>query len=427
MILKGNQRGGAKDLALHLMKEENDHIEVHELRGFVSDTLMGALNEAYAISRGTRCTQFLYSLSLNPPTNEKVSTADFEDAIERAEQRLHLTGQPRAIVFHEKYGRRHAHVVWSRIDIERMKAVQMYYDRTRLKSLSRELFLEHGWTMPEGLAQSAKRNPKNFTLEEWQRAKRLGKDPEMARAAIQDAWAISDSRYAFLHALEERGFLLAKGDKAAFVAVDVHGEVYQIARMLPKEIKVKDVRAKVGDEGGLPSVAKVKEQTSQGMLQALDRFKVEVDEIQAAQSHAFTFRRNTLVGRQTYERQSLKEAQERRQFTEAKARQERFRGGFKGLWDRMNGTYKRIRIFNEQEALQALQRDQKERDELIFKHLDQRKQLDIFKLQIRRDHTRQRQDLEQDRKTYLKLPDHIVEPRRRTRRRDRTHDPGPEP
>ena len=425
MILKGNQRGGAKDLALHLMKEENDHVSVHEVRGFVSDTLLGALNEAYAVSRGTKCTQFLYSLSLNPPPSEKASTADFEEAIEKAEKRLKLDGQSRAIIFHEKDGRRHAHVVWSRINIKEMKAVHMAYDHTRLIALSRELILEHGWTMPEGLANSAKRNPKNFTLEEWQRAKWLGKDPEAARTAIQDAWAISDSKYALIHALEARGFLLGKGDKAAFVAVDIHGEIYQIARMLPKEIRVKDVRVKVGDEDGLPSVAKVKEQVSQGMLQALDRFKVEVDEIQAAQRHAFTFRPNTLVGRQTFERQSLKEAQERRQITEAKVRQERFRTGFRGLWDRMNGTHRRISRFNEQEALQALQRDLKERDELIFRHLDQRKQFDIFKLKIRRDQTHQRQELEQDERTYLKLPCHIVETRKRSSRRRRGHDPSP--
>ena len=42
MILHGNQRGGARDLSLHLLKEENDHGEVHEIRGFVSDNLMGA-------------------------------------------------------------------------------------------------------------------------------------------------------------------------------------------------------------------------------------------------------------------------------------------------------------------------------------------------------------------------------------------------
>lgn len=62
MILVGNQRGGAKDLALHLLKQENEHVEVHEVRGFASNNLMAALNEAHAISRATRCKQFLFSL-----------------------------------------------------------------------------------------------------------------------------------------------------------------------------------------------------------------------------------------------------------------------------------------------------------------------------------------------------------------------------
>ena len=194
MILKGNSRGGAKDLALHLMKDENEHIEVYELRGFASDSLMGALNEVYAISRGTRCKQFLYSLSLNPPKTERVTTAQFEAAIERAEEKLGLSGQPRAVVFHEKEGRRHAHCVWSRIDRAQMKAVHMFRDHTKLMSVSRELFLEHGWPMPEGLADSSKRDPKNFTLEEWQQAKRVRKDARTIKTAFQDAWAISDSR-----------------------------------------------------------------------------------------------------------------------------------------------------------------------------------------------------------------------------------------
>ncbi len=47
MILHGNVRGGAKDLALHLMKDENDHVELHDLRGFACGDLMGALNEAH--------------------------------------------------------------------------------------------------------------------------------------------------------------------------------------------------------------------------------------------------------------------------------------------------------------------------------------------------------------------------------------------
>ena len=63
MILVGNQRGGAKDLALHLMKDENERVQLHELRGFVADDLQGAFQESQAVSRGTRCQQHLYSLT----------------------------------------------------------------------------------------------------------------------------------------------------------------------------------------------------------------------------------------------------------------------------------------------------------------------------------------------------------------------------
>lgn len=166
MILVGNQRSAAKNLALHLLKEENEHVEVHEIRGFASHNLMGALNEAHAISRATKCKQYLFSLSLNPPSDEKVPIADFENAINRIEERLGLSGQPRAIVFHEKKGRRHCHAVWLRIDVEEMIAVPLPYTKRKLQEISRELYLEHGWTMPRGLASSQERDPRNFSLAE---------------------------------------------------------------------------------------------------------------------------------------------------------------------------------------------------------------------------------------------------------------------
>ena len=38
MILKASQRGGAKQLGLHLLKmTENERVEIHEVRGFISD------------------------------------------------------------------------------------------------------------------------------------------------------------------------------------------------------------------------------------------------------------------------------------------------------------------------------------------------------------------------------------------------------
>jgi hypothetical protein len=55
-------------------------------------------------------------------SSEAASELDFELAADEVERVLGLEGQPRAIVFHEKEGRRHAHVVWSRIDARAMRA-----------------------------------------------------------------------------------------------------------------------------------------------------------------------------------------------------------------------------------------------------------------------------------------------------------------
>lgn len=148
MILKGSQRGGAKQLGLHLLRtDENEHVEVHEIRGFASQDLIGALREAEAVSRGTRCKQFLFSVSLSPPPNERPGPGAFEDALARIEKKNGLEGQPRVVVFHEKEGRRHAHAAWSRIDAESMTARNLSHYKLKLRDVSRELYLEHGWRM----------------------------------------------------------------------------------------------------------------------------------------------------------------------------------------------------------------------------------------------------------------------------------------
>lgn len=91
MILNGNERGNAKELARHLLNmRDNDHVELHDLRGFVSDDLHGALPEAEAISMGTRCVNHLFSLSLNPPEHADVPVETFEKTIERIEAGLGL-------------------------------------------------------------------------------------------------------------------------------------------------------------------------------------------------------------------------------------------------------------------------------------------------------------------------------------------------
>ena len=51
MILHGNARAGARALALHLMRtDENEHVDVYEVSGFMAEDVLGALREIEAQS-----------------------------------------------------------------------------------------------------------------------------------------------------------------------------------------------------------------------------------------------------------------------------------------------------------------------------------------------------------------------------------------
>jgi hypothetical protein len=172
VILKASQRSGGQHLGRHLLNaEDNEQVEVHEVSGFLSDTVLGAMKEAQAMAMGTRCQQYLFSLSLSPPEGENVAVEVFEGALAKIEEKLGLQGQPRVVVFHEKDGRRHAHCVWSRIDADTMTAKQMSHFKSKLMEVSKQLYLENGWKMPKGFISSQERSPANFTLAEWQQAK----------------------------------------------------------------------------------------------------------------------------------------------------------------------------------------------------------------------------------------------------------------
>src|ERR1035441_8336871 len=126
MILKGNQRGGGQQLAVHLMNSfDNEVVEVADVRGAVAQDLSGAFAEWAAEARATRCKKYIYSLSLSPDQAQgRLTREQYLDLLERTERSLKLVGQPRAVVFHEKRDkdgtlRQHCHAIWSRIDTDR--------------------------------------------------------------------------------------------------------------------------------------------------------------------------------------------------------------------------------------------------------------------------------------------------------------------
>jgi hypothetical protein len=136
----------------------------------------------------------------------------------------------------------------------------MPFFKTKLQALAKEVYLENGWAMPKGFANPRLRDARNFSLDEWQQAKRAGIDPRELRAAIIDSWKQSDNVKSFAAALEERGLYLARGDRRSFVAVTIDGDVHSITRIISD--KKSAVLTRLGDPAVLPSVA----ETRQNML-----------------------------------------------------------------------------------------------------------------------------------------------------------------
>ncbi|MDJ1008790.1 MAG: relaxase [Paracoccaceae bacterium] len=407
MLFVGNQRGGATDLAQHLMKDDNERVEIHEVRGFASKDLASAFRESYAISRATKCKQHLFSLSVNAPPIEDALDDDFIDAINRAERCLGLDGQPRAIVFHEKEGRdgqlrRHAHAVWSRIDAEEMKAKQMSFSKTKLMELSRELYLEKDWRMPPGMLHKPDRDPRKFTLEQWQQAKRAKKDPEKIIGIFQDCWSVSDSAASFGHALQEHGYILAQG-RRGFVGVDHNGEVYAVSKWTKK--RAKDVREKLGDHKSLQSVDQAHAQAAQIVTARLQELQAEQAREEAARQEHLRAERERQEAEARAQRQRQLEEQRQRRQAEALERAERLRKGLLGFLDRLTGRRKETLLKNQEDMALAFQRDKAQREERHRQETSAREIAHQKQLSLKAQYERVQVELSQDIKTLAPSQD----------------------
>jgi hypothetical protein len=382
MILKGNQRAGGDDLATHLMNAfDNERIEVVQIRGTVADHLHGAFAEYEALAAGTRCKEPLYSLSINP--SAPISRDQYYAAIDRIEQRLGLSGQARAVVFHVKHGREHAHVVWCRIDTAKMRAVQLSHDRQKLRSLAQELAHEFGLPLPEGLThdQGAERaRKKEQTRAEKAQSDETGITPEQRRAEITDAYRRSDSAEAFRAALKEKGYVLAQGEKRVFVVIDRFGKVHSLARQIDgvrtRELKQKlaPIEAQLGAVNDTKSAVAQREAAAraridQRVTHRMAELAAKLSGRQSGRRHTVEARAQELATMQAGERMSLHAAHK----SESDKPFARAAGAIFALFDRVPGLRSVIAPLRRNPKLNPAERQRAERDALERRH--QREQL----------------------------------------------------
>lgn len=382
MILKGSQRGGALNLARHLLNDrDNDHVTVHSVTGFVQPDVTGALMEMYATSRATRCTQFMFSLSLSPPKGAIVTIADFENAVAQAAERLGLQDQPRVVLFHEKESRLHCHAVFSRIDVEAMKAINLPFFKERLTELSRELYLTHGWDLPKGLSDPSLADPLNYGLEEWQAAKRAKRDPREIKATLKQCWTQSDGRPALAAALKERGFWLCRGDRRGFVALDYQGNIYSLSRWL--DVKPKELKARLGEPELCASIEVTKREIAASITDAGKKLADKMAHEQTEAMKPLLDQRQRAVDRQRVERQALDAAQRQQREAQALAHAQRFRRGIKGIFDWITGKRAQTRRAIEAELEDARRHFEAESEALRQRHLAERQRL-LVKVEAQR-------------------------------------------
>jgi hypothetical protein len=263
VVIKGTSCAGARRLAVHLTRTDtNERAEVKELRGVVAEDLRGALLEMEAVAAGARTTKPFYHGSINTRADEPMTPEQRMEAIDRLEEALGLSGQPRVVVVHEKEGREHCHIVWSRIDLERMAAISDSHNYRKHEQIARDLEREFGHERVQGahVEREGKPRPERTPSHaEMLQGERTGLSPNEAKEKITELWRSTDSGRAFAQALDQNGWVLAHGDRRDFVVIDPKGGTHSLARRV-EGAKAKDIRERMSDLDieRLPSVAEAK-------------------------------------------------------------------------------------------------------------------------------------------------------------------------
>lgn len=263
MVIKGTSCAGARRLATHLMRTDtNERAEVRELNGVAADDLRGSLLEMEAVAAGTRSTKPFYHASINTRADEKLTDEQRAYAIDRLEEKLGLCGQARVIVLHVKEGREHCHIVWSRVDLERMRVISDSHNYRKHEEIARDLEREFGHQRVQGAhaeREGKVRPDRTPSHAEMLQTERGAVSPNEAKDLITDIWRRTDSGQSFKVALEDQGWLLARGDRRDFVAIDPFCGTHSLARRVDGA-KAKDIRARMADVDPelLPSVAEAR-------------------------------------------------------------------------------------------------------------------------------------------------------------------------
>lgn len=164
---------------------------------------------------------------------------------------------------HEKLGRQHIHVVWSRIDLEKMRSVSDSHDFRKHEEVSRDLERRFGHDRVQGAhheRDGVERPDRTPSRAELQQQERTGITGKHVKEEVTAAFRASDGPEAFRAALQEHGYALARGDGRDYVILDQKGGIHSLARRIGgmKAPELREFMAALDPES-VPSIDQARE------------------------------------------------------------------------------------------------------------------------------------------------------------------------
>jgi len=256
MIAKGAARSGPRQLAVYLMRVEDyatgEPATLLELQSAwaaapngtperTAAKLIEAFRDWQALAEGTKQGRDgLYHAEISPAPQytDTMTPEQWKRAADILGEELGLQNQPRAMVLHGGTdGRKHLHVVWARTDIDTMKIVSDGYNYVANERASKRMELEFGHELVPGkhAKRDRERQPEfprqEFDFADAQMTERSGMTVAERKEEIKNLQAASANGEEFKKALEEAGYVLARGERG-YIVVDQDGVHSTLSRNL---------------------------------------------------------------------------------------------------------------------------------------------------------------------------------------------------
>lgn len=270
VIVTGTSRAAPRLLARDLLQPKGDkRIEVLELP-YPAD-LLELFVDWQLVSEIPRGLHGLYHVRICPAPGNPMTPAQWTRAPDILGEELALP-EPhhRAAVLHHDGVRPNLHVVWQRTNIETWTLWNDSQNYPKHERASRRMELEFGHppvqdkrakarptARPDDAPSASYPAAPKFNRDEGRQARRTGVRITAMKTQVAALKAAAESPQAFKTALEDVGYILAKGD-SGYILIDPYGGVYSLVGQLKMKLaRVNEFMAPL-DLAALPTADQVK-------------------------------------------------------------------------------------------------------------------------------------------------------------------------